>query len=538
MAARDIQHGLAARSSLVTGARKAARAVAVTYGPHGRLAILDRAAGHMATKDGVTVAREVGLSDRLENQGAQIVTAACIKVNDDVGDGTTTVAVLVDALLAEGHKLIAAGHDPMALTRGMQKAGTALAKAIRAMAHKLVTQEDVERVAMLSSNGDREIAKHLAEACMAVGKDGTVTVEDGVGLETTLEFKEGMELADQGPCDPRFLKDKTERVLDDPLVAVIHGRLRSVADVQDMMEAASQWPNNPLVVFCLIAEGDALTTMVLNDAKNVVRCVPIGAPGTQGRKEDYLRDIAALSGATFVDTNAGLHHRTWDADWFGGLKQVTTGFRRTVLVGRDGASPHVAERIMELRAQETTCKSDYDRDRIQERLAKLSGGLALLKVGGATEAAMKERRARVEDALSAVRCALRGGVVAGGGVAYLRAAQHAWFVVKDRGDEYLGADAVRKAFHKPLQVLADNAGAEGVVVVDAVRGKLEAGTYPEWSDKALWEGWDALTGTYRNLFADPMVADPTEVAVAVVTTAISVATTLLTAETAILFSKP
>lgn len=542
MPTRDIYTGQDARTRLLLGANKVARAVSVTYGPGGRTCIMDRMAGILATKDGVTVAREVDLPDHTENQGCQILKNACIKVNDDVGDGTSTVAVLANALMVEGHKLIATGIDPGGLVRGMYKARDEVIEIIRGMSNSIVSQAELERVAMLASNGDVEVATNLAEACMAVGKDGTVTIEDGVGLETILEFKDGMEI-EQGPCSQTFMGNTSERIINTPLVAVIHSRLRSIEDVQDLMETASQWPNNELVVFCLIAEAEALAVMTVNDAKGVMKCVAIGAPGVQFRKVEYLEDLAAMSGATMVDINAGMDHRKWNPEWFGSLRQITIRPKSTIMTSLPEAQDAINDRMVVLRAQEATSVSDYDRDRIKERLAKLSGGLALLKIGGVTEIAMKERRARVEDALGAVRAALRSGVVPGGGISYLRAATYLSpnKLLGNTGmfqtshcvtAEDFGRNVLCRALMKPLELIADNVGEEGKVVVFNV---MDNWGPVDWDsgEGFNWTGWDALTETYRDLSEDPLVMDPTDVAVSVINAAVSVAATLLTVETAI-----
>lgn len=542
MPARDIYTGQDARTRLLRGANKIAQAVSVTYGPSGRTCIMDRMAGLLVTRDGVTVAREVDLPDHAENQGCQILKNACIKVNDEVGDGTTTVAIMTNALLTEGHKLIATGIDPGGLVRGMYAARDEVIEIIRGMSNAIVSQAELERVAMLASNGDVEVATNLAEACMAVGKDGTVTIEDGVGMETILEFKDGMEI-EQGPCSPTFLGDKTERVINTPLVAVVHSRLRSLNDVQDLMETASQWPNNELVVFCLIAEAEALATMTVNDAKGVMKCVAIGAPGVQFRKVEYLEDLAAMAGATMVDINAGMDHRKWDPEWFGSLRQITIKPKSTVMTSLPEAQEAIADRIAVLRTQETTSVSDYDRDRIKERLAKLSGGLALLKIGGITEIAMKERRARVEDALGAVRAALRSGVVPGGGIAYLRAAtclspgkligsKELYSTKHCVTAEDFGRSVLCRALMKPLEVIADNGGEEGKVVVCNVLDKWGASNW-KLGEGFAWTGWDALSKTHRDLSDDPLIMDPTDVVVAVINAAVSVAATMLTVETTI-----
>jgi chaperonin GroEL len=484
---------------------------------------MDRMAGLMTTKDGVTVAREVTFADHTENQGCEILKQACIKVNDEVGDGTTTVAILAAALVQEGHKLIATGVDPGGMVRGLYRASNDAIAHIKSMSIPVTNQAELERVAFIASNGDAEIARNLAEACMAVGKDGTVTVEDGMGLDTTLEFHEGMEI-DQGPCSPAFLGDNPERIINAPLVAVIHGRLRSLEDVQDLMETASQWPGNELVVFCLIAETEALAVMTVNNSKGVMKSVAIGAPGMQFRKVEYLEDLAAISGATMVDPIAGLDHRKWNPEWFGSLKQIVIKARSVTLTALPEAAESIALRMEELRAQEATCVSDYDRDRLKERLAKLSGGLAVLKMGGVTEIAMKERRARVEDALGAVRAALRSGVVPGGGIAYLRAASVLGEPMTNMSAEAYGRRILRNALSRPLEILADNARGrhEGLIVARMVEAR-----------GAGWDGWDALTDQYRDLSQDPMIADPTDVVVSVINAAVSVAATLLTVETAI-----
>jgi len=534
MPARDIYTGHDARNRLLRGANKIARAVSVTYGPGGRTCIMDRMAGLLATKDGVTVAREVDLPDHTENQGCQVLKNACIKVNDEVGDGTTTVAVVTDALLTEGHKVISTGVDPGGLVRGMYAARDKVVKVIRGMSNVITSQSELERVAALASNGDVDIATNLADACMAVGKEGTVIIEDGVGLGTTLEFKEGMEI-EQGPCSPSFLGDKLERIINKPLVAVIHGRLRSLDDVQDLMETASQWPNNGLVVFCLIAESEALATMTVNDTKGVMKCVAIGAPGVQFRKVDYLEDLAAMSGATMVDANAGMNHRKWDPEWFGSLHQIIIKPRSTVMTSLPEAQDFIQDRMTVLRAQEDSCVSDYDRDRIKERLAKLAGSMAILKIGGATEIAMKERRARVEDALGAVRAALRSGVVPGGGIAYLRSTNclPARKLTERKTPEDYGEFILCQALMKPLEIIANNIGEEGKVVVYNVMNKWDGVD----CGSGDWVGWDALTGTYRDLSDDPLIMDPTDVVVAVINAAVSVAGTLLNAETAIVLQK-
>lgn len=519
---RSVEIGIRTREQILRGALTLARTVAVTFGPMGRNAIIDRFAGLLSTRDGVTLAREIDLPDALANQGCQLLKQACIKVNDEVGDGTTQTAILASEILREGHQMIMAGFHPNDLIRGMRAATESAVAAIWKMAIPVETQEQIQQVAFLASNRDEEVARLLADAVMAVGNDGLVVIEDGQGVDSSLEFKEGFEI-DGGMASPHFVDDteRMTRTINAPLVAVVNVHLRTVDDVRDLMETASQWNQNELLVFCRSCQGDALVTMVLNHKKQVVRCCAVEAPGIDFRRPEILKDIAALSGATFVDPEAGFDHRTWQEGWFGGIRKATISQKNCLLEGYPESKDALVERIQWLKGQEAESTSDYDRDQLRKRMARLSGGLALLKIGGVTEAEMKDRRARVEDALGAVKAALRGGLVPGGGMAYISASQSISDCPAEDG-ERAGWGVIERALKKPLAVLADNAAQEGSAVVARM---------VEVPDP--WTGWDVISGEVRDFRQDPPIVDPTLVPVTALESALSVAVTLLTVEASI-----
>jgi chaperonin GroEL len=522
---KQIDLSLKARTKLLYGARLLAKTVSATYGPKGRTVMLDRMAGLLATKDGVTVAREISLSDPVANMGAEIVKAACVQVNNEVGDGTTSAAILAAVLLEESHRLVVAGHDPMTLFRDISASAERAVEVVRDLAIRVESQIELERVAHVASNGDDDVAKALAEACMAVGKDGTISIEDGHGLGIELVYKDGMEI-DSGVSSAAFLRDSggVERVMESPLVAVIGSRLQSVADVQEIMETASQWPDHPLLVIAGTIEGPALTTMLVNDSQNVVKCCAVNAPGFGDKKVGHLRDLAALAGATYIDPDIGMDFRKgFDPEWFGSYRRATVKTRSAMFLALDEANEVIAERIEELKREGVHLDSDYDQDRLSERIAKLSGGLCIMHVGGSTEPELKERRGRVEDALGAVRGALEEGVVPGAGTAYLEASEH--LSVESPRDAH-GWHIMAKALRAPLLKLADNAGKEGSSVAHAVSEARQADEYG-------WVGWDANTDTIRDLGDEPPILDPVAVTVSVIRAGASVAATLLTAEVSI-----
>lgn len=519
--AKAIHFGIPAQKRIVDGALLLSKTVATTYGPQGRTCILDRLPGLLATKDGVSVAREIQLEDPLQNLGSETLKAACIRVNEVVGDGTTTVAILAGAILQQGQKLIAGGMDPMQVTAGMRAAARFAQERVQDYSTAVSSQEGLNRVAFIASNRDEEIASLLAEACMAVGKDGAIIVEDGKRLQSILTFKEGMEI-NQGALSPQFLPQTGERVIEGPLVAVVNMTLTKLDQVKELMEVASQWPDNELILLALDVSGEALTTMVLNNSKGIVKCVALRAPGG-AQREEYLKDIAALSGATFVDPVAGFDIQAWNPEWFGSFRQATIRGKSSVFTAYEESSETVEQRLAEIRGAETHCSSDYDRDRLRERRAKLTGGLAVLEVGGVTEAAMKERRARVEDALSAVQAALRTGIVAGGGAAYLTASLAIQEIEPEIQDAEFQAGwaAFARALQEPILKLAQNAGKTGATLIDRIVAARLEQTEPNI-------GWDAVQDQVRDLTQDPPVIDPTSVALSVIETATSVSTTLLT----------
>lgn len=524
---KQICSGFTARRKLLRGALTLAKAVAMTYGPNGRHCLMDRMAGLLVTRDGVTVAREVQLAGKTENLGAALLKEACITVNDEVGDGTTTTAILAAAFLEKGERLIAAGHDPNEMIRGMHAAGQKGLDFIAGLARPVDSQAELERVALLASNGDHDLAKALSEACMAVGKEGVIRVIDSVGTGIELDLKDGMEI-DQGLCSLCLWDDeKREREMDGPLVAIIDQRLVSVDDIKNLLEEASQWPRD-LLVFCLGIDGPALATVVFNNRKKITRAAFVGVPGTAHRKLEGMGDLAALTGATIVSHQFGLDHRAWKAEWFGALRKAYIRVKNATLVAYDDADvdARIQEHIKRLRAEEATCKSTFDQDRLQERRGQLAGGVALLRVGDFTEIALKERRARVEDALGAVRAAVKGGVVASSGTTYLYAARKLKRPPADQTPAWLaGWQVVRHGLVQPLIQLAHSAGQNGRAVAQKL---LDAAEDPDW-------GFDATTGTCRDILEDPPIIDPVLVTLAALRSALSVAATMLTVEVAICF---
>lgn len=524
---RLILYGAENRKRLLYGAEMFARAVCTTYGPQGKVVMLDRAAGLLATKDGVTVAREINLSDPVANMACQALKGACIRVNDEAGDGTTTAACIASAILREGCKMAAAGYNPVLMARGVQMAAQAAADAIWEFAHPIETQEQLEKVALIASNGDKDTSAKLAEAVMAVGKNGTVSIEDGNGIETILIFKEGMEI-DRGAASMHFLKGGIERVLDGPLVAVVATTLRTVEDVLDLCEEATTFGGRPLLLFCDGIEGDALKTLVMNDANkdNEFEFVAVLSPGNFDKKVDYLGDIAALAGADLIDPRKGGSWQKWDRNWFGALRSAKVDAKKTTIVAYDEASESIQARLKEIHTARDFAASQYDIDRINERLATLEGGLCIMQIGAYTEAELKEKRARVEDALGSVQSALADGVVPGGGTAYLAAHQ----AIKGRcpvedQEVRIGWEVMERALLQPTLTLARNAEKNGEYLVEKL---LERRVH--WTS---WTGWDAVADEIREFDEDMSVIDPCKVAIAVIESAASSASALMTSEASI-----
>lgn len=524
----QVHKGAEARKRLLEGAQTLAKCVGVTYGPGGRVVMLDRATGLLATKDGVTVAREIEVEDPVANLGCQILKTACIKVNDDVGDGTTSTAIVAAAILEEGQKVISGGMAPIPLLRGLQAAAQRCLEVAEGLASPVEDQALLERVAMIASNGDEDVSKKMAEACMAVGNDGTLTIEDGNSVGIELVFKEGMEI-DRGAASPHFLGSQHERVIEGPLVALIGADLRTVDDVRSVMEVASQWPNHELLLIAQSIEGDALKTMLMNDTKGVMKCIGINSPGFHDKKKEILKDIAALSGADFVDPNLGYDITNWDPEWFGGFRKVSVFDKKAVFVAHDEAQELVDERVKLLKAEKQRATSDYDTDKLNERIAKLSGGLCIMQVGGYTEAEMRERRARIEDALGSVRAALAEGVVPGAASTYHYCAAMLLLDL-ERGEvegdiEYVtGWKVLARALLRPVEVLSGNAGHQAAFTAQRLLEGYKSGEIDPW------QGWDANTGGLRNLADEPAVVDPLAVVRSVIEASVSSAGTLLTVE--------
>jgi chaperonin GroEL len=526
---RLVLFGAENRKRLLAGADTFARTVCTTYGPQGHNVALDRAVGLLSTKDGVTVAREIDLPDPVANLACQSFKEACIRVNDLAGDGTTTAACVSAAILRETVKLVEAGHNPIHMARGVQMAAKAAVDAIWThLVRDIDTQEQLEKVALIASNGDQETASHMAEAVMAVGKNGTVSIEDGHGVETVLDFKEGMEI-DRGASSMHFLKGLNERSFDGPIIAVIAATLSTVEDVLDLCEEATTYNRRPLVVFCENIQGEALKTMVMNDSStdHNFEFIAIVAPGNFDRKKDYLGDIAALAGADLVDPAQGMGWGKWNPEFFGGLRSVRVEAKKTTLVAHDEAAECVQERIRHIHAQYQNTTSQYDIDRLNERLAVLEGGLCIMQIGAHTEIELKQKRARVEDALGAVQAALEEGIVPGGGTAYLAAHQMIEGTCPEGLDMAVeaGWKVMEKALLAPLAQLATNAGFNGEYRVEKL---LDERPSPD-----SWVGWDAISNEVRDFGEDGTVIDPTRVVVAVIESAASAAGTLMTSEASI-----
>jgi chaperonin GroEL len=507
-----------ARRAVREGVTKLARAVKVTLGPKGRNVVIDKKWGApTVTKDGVTVAKELEFEDKNENMGAQMVKEVASKTSDDAGDGTTTATVLAEAIYLAGLKNVTAGADPLALKRGVEKAVHAVTEELEKMSRKVKSREEIAQVGTIAANNDPEIGKILAEAMDKVGKDGVITVEEGKSLETTVEYVEGMQF-DRGYQSPYFVTkpDTMEAVLEEPYVLIHEKKISSIKDLLPLLEKIAQ-AGRPLLIVCEEVEGEALATLVVNKLRGTIKVAAVKAPGYGDRRKAMLEDLAVLVGGKAIFEDLGIELENVTIEDLGRAKKVIIDKENTTIVEGAGSTSAIQGRIGQIKKEVETTTSDYDREKLQERLAKLSGGVAELNVGAATEPEMKERKARVEDALHATRAAVEEGIVTGGGVALVRAAK-VLDSLRVKGEEAVGVDIVRRSLEAPLRQIAQNAGVDGAVVAARVR---------ENSKDTF--GFNAMTGEYEDLHKAGII-DPTKVVRTALQNAASVATLLLTTE--------
>jgi chaperonin GroEL len=517
--AKQIVYGDSSRQGILRGVDSLANAVRVTLGPKGRNVILDKAFGSPTiTKDGVTVAKEIELRDALENMGAQMVKEVASKTSDIAGDGTTTATVLAQAIYREGAKNVTAGANPMAVKRGIEKSVAAITVALETMS-KRVTGPMIAQVGTISANHDETIGRIIAEAMDKVGKDGVITVEEAKGMETSLEVVEGMQF-DRGYLSPYFVTDpeRMEVVLENPFILIHEKRISSMRDLLPALEQVAQ-AGRPLLIIAEDLEGEALATLVVNKLRGTIKAAAVKAPGYGDRRKAMLEDIAILTNGQALTEDLGLKLENLKIDDLGQAKKVTIDKDNTTIVEGAGSTAAIAGRVKQLRAQVEETTSDYDREKLQERLAKLVGGVAIIKVGAATETEMKEKKARVEDAMHATKAAVEEGVVPGGGVALLRASK-ALQNLQAVGDEQIGVNIIMRAIEEPMRWIATNAGHEGSIVVQRVRQMTDD------------EGFNAQTERYENL-VQAGVIDPTKVVRSALQHAASIASLLLTTEAVI-----
>ena len=517
MAAKQLKYEADARQAILAGVQKLSRAVITTMGPSGRNVILDKKFGSPAiTKDGVTVAKEIELEDPFENMGAQMVREVASKTNDVAGDGTTTATLLAEAIYREGLKNVTAGANPMSIKRGIDKATDAVVAAIAKQAKKVSNSDEVKQVAIISANGDTEIGGKIAEAMDQVGKDGTITVEEAKTIETTLDVVEGMQF-DKGYLSPYFMTspDSMECVLDNPLILIFEKKISSLNDMLPLLQEVAK-TGKPLLIIAEDVEGEALATLVVNKLRGTLQVCAVKAPGFGDRRKAMLEDIAVLTGGKLISEDLGIKLENVTTKDLGKAKRVTVDKENTTIVEGAGKTADIQGRVAQIRKQIEETKSDYDREKLQERLAKIAGGVAVINVGAATESEMKEKKMRVDDALHATRAAVEEGVVAGGGVALLRC-QKALDDVEATGDEAIGVDIIRRALEAPLRQLVLNAGKEAALVVEKVKGGK--GSF----------GYNVATGEYVDLVKEG-VLDPAKVTRGALQNAASIAGLLLTTE--------
>ena len=515
--AKQITYGDESRQAILRGVNRLADAVKVTLGPRGRNVVLDKKFGSpVITKDGVTVAKEIDLKEPLENMGAQMVREVASKTSDVAGDGTTTATVLAQAIYREGIKNVTAGANPMELKKGVEKAVAVVVEELKKLS-KPVKGKMIAQVGMISANNDETIGSIIAEAMEKVGKDGVITVEEAKTLETSLEVVEGMQF-DRGYLSPYFVTDpeRMEVVLENPLVLIHEKKISSMKDLLPILEQVAKL-GKPLLIIAEEVEGEALATLVVNRLRGTLQVAAVKAPGYGDRRKAMLEDIAILTGGKAITEDLGIKLENIKLEDLGRAKKITIDKDNTTIVEGGGKTKDIEGRVKQIRAQIDETTSDYDREKLQERLAKLVGGVAVIKVGAATETEMKEKKARVEDAMHATKAAVEEGIVPGGGVALLRSTK-AVDAIKADGDIKVGVQIVRRSLEEPLRQIAQNAGHEGAVVVARVRDAKN----PE-------EGFNALTDEYENL-VEAGVIDPTKVVRSALQNAASIASLLLTTE--------
>ncbi len=519
--AKEIKYGIEARKALEEGVNKLANTVRVTIGPKGRNVVLDKSYGApLITNDGVTIAKDIELEDAFENMGAQLVKEVAAKTNDVAGDGTTTATVLAQAMINEGMKNLAAGANPIVLRKGMKKATDCAVDAIAHMSEKVTGKDQIAKVAAISA-GDEEVGQMVADAMEKVSNDGVITIEESKTMKTELDLVEGMQF-DRGYISAYMATDmdKMEAVLDNPYILITDKKISNIQDILPLLEKIVQ-SGSKLLIIAEDVEGEALTTLIVNKLRGTFNVVAVKAPGYGDRRKEMLKDIAILTGGQVISEELGLELKDTTMDMLGRAKSVKVQKENTVIVDGEGAKEDIDARVAQIKAQLEETTSEFDKEKLQERLAKLAGGVAVIRVGAATETEMKEAKLRMEDALNATRAAVEEGVVSGGGSAYIHASKKVAELVKTlSGDEKIGAQIILKALEAPLFHIAYNAGLEGAVIINKVR-ESEVGT-----------GFDAYKEEYVNMI-DAGILDPAKVTRSALQNATSVASTLLTTESVV-----
>ena len=519
--AKEIKYGIEARKALEEGVNKLANTVRVTIGPKGRNVVLDKSYGApLITNDGVTIAKDIELEDAFENMGAQLVKEVAAKTNDVAGDGTTTATVLAQAMINEGMKNLAAGANPIVLRKGMKKATDCAVEAIAHMSEKVTGKDQIAKVAAISA-GDEEVGQMVADAMEKVSNDGVITIEESKTMKTELDLVEGMQF-DRGYISAYMATDmdKMEAVLDNPYILITDKKISNIQEILPVLEQIVQ-SGSKLLIIAEDVEGEALTTLIVNKLRGTFNVVAVKAPGYGDRRKEMLKDIAILTGGQVISEELGLELKDTTMDMLGRAKSVKVQKENTVIVDGEGAKEDIDARVAQIKAQLEETTSDFDKEKLQERLAKLAGGVAVIRVGAATETEMKEAKLRMEDALNATRAAVEEGVVSGGGSAYIHASKKVAELVKTlSGDEKIGAQIILKALEAPLFHIAYNAGLEGAVIINKVR-ESEVGT-----------GFDAYKEEYVNMI-DAGILDPAKVTRSALQNATSVASTLLTTESVV-----